>query len=224
MTRRDKQRSLPIWRAREVWEERWPREAQGLGSMLGSAGWTGLQPAMFTRSGAASGRPVGGRRVLQRDGALGTCAERARARAGYSQPKRRRGISASRARNQKTSGERETPGSTCTQRTPRTPAKLSASPAAALLSRSPSSSPFSCLPPGQRLPCRGDSSHRWENFLAQAPERCPGLAAASPRTHLPWLVAVPLLAGGSVPNDANCTLVKGGGERRGRAGGRTRGL
>lgn len=69
--------------------------------MLGSAGWTGLQPAMFTRSGAASGRPAGGRRVLQRDGALGTCAERARARAGYPRPKRRLGISASRARNQK---------------------------------------------------------------------------------------------------------------------------
>lgn len=59
---------------------------------------------------------------------------------------------------------RETPGSTCTQRTPGTPAKLSASSAVALLSRSPSSSPFLRLPPGQRLPCRGDSSHRWEHF------------------------------------------------------------
>lgn len=109
MTRRDRQRPLPIWRAREVWEERWPREAQGLGSTLGSAGWTGLQPAMFTRSGAASGRPVGGRRVLQRDGALGTCAERARAREGYPQPKRRLGISASRARNQEGAKEGKHP-------------------------------------------------------------------------------------------------------------------
>lgn len=75
----------------------------------------------------------------------------------------------------KRSEERETPGSTCTERTPSTPSKLSASPAAALLSRSPSSSPFLCLPPGQRLPYRGDSSHRWERFLAQAPELCPGL-------------------------------------------------
>lgn len=48
-----------------------------------------------------SGRPAGGRKVLQRDGALGTCAERAKARAGYPQPKSRQEISASRDRNQK---------------------------------------------------------------------------------------------------------------------------
>lgn len=64
--------------------------------------------------------------------------------------------------------ERERDDSTCTQRTPRTPTKLSAWFAAALLSRSPSSSPFLCLPPGQRLPCRGNSSHRWEHFLVKS--------------------------------------------------------
>lgn len=75
----------------------------------------------------------------------------------------------------KRSEERETARSTCTQRTPSIPAKLSASSAAGLLSRSPSSSPFLCLPPGPRLPCRGNSSHRWGHFLAQAPKPCPGL-------------------------------------------------
>lgn len=69
--------------------------------MLGSAGWTALEPAMFTRSEAASGRPARGRRILQRDGALGTCAEREKARPGYPQPKRRPEISASQDRNQK---------------------------------------------------------------------------------------------------------------------------
>lgn len=164
MTRRDKQRSLPIWRAREVWEERQPREAQGLGSMLGWAGWTGLQPAMFTRSGAASGRPAAGRRLLQRDGALGTCAERARVRAGYPQPKRRLGIGASRARNQKGAKEGKHPAAHAL-RGPRGLRPSSPHLLQPRSSRSLSSSP----------PCRGDSSHRWEHFLTPAPKRCPRL-------------------------------------------------
>lgn len=102
--------------------------------MLGSAGWIGLEPAMFTRSETASGRPAGGRRVLQRDGALGTCAESSRARAGYPQPKTR--SQRFPGPESKNSDERETPDSTCTQQTLRTPAKLFTSSAAELLSLS----------------------------------------------------------------------------------------
>lgn len=72
-------------------------------------------------------------------------------------------------------------------------------------------------PPREFLPSMGALS-------SSSPKALPGTVAAFPCTHLPLLVAVPLLAGGSDPNDANCTLVKGGGELRGRAGGRTRGL
>lgn len=142
--------------------------------MLGSAGWTGLQPAMFTRSRAASGRPAGGRSLLQRDGALGTCAERARVRAGCPQPKRRLGIGSSRARNQKGAKKGKHPAAHAL----RGPQGLRPSSPHLLQprsSRSLSSSPFLCVPSGQRLPCRGDSSHRWEHFLTPAPKRCPGL-------------------------------------------------
>lgn len=63
-------------------------------------------------------------------------------------------------------------------------------------------------------------------LFRSSPKAQPASVAASPLTHLPLFVAVPLLAGGLIPNDVNCTLVKGGeeGGLRGRAGGRTRSL
>lgn len=144
--------------------------------MLGSAGWIGLEPAVFTRSEAASGRPAGGRRVLQRDGALGTCAESARARTGYPQPKTR--SQRFPGPESKISDERETPDSTCTQQTLRTPAKLFTSSAAELLSLPPPF-PFCVYPWVSASPAtaqwKGRSPHQWEHLLdgAQKPSLGP---------------------------------------------------
>lgn len=171
---------------------------------------------MFTRSGAASARPEGGRRVLQRDGALGTCAERAGAPAGSPQPKRRPGTFPGRfpGRDQKAASRGKHPAAQtlrgARELRPSTPHLLQPDSSPAHLP----ALPF-CVYPRVRgfLPSVG--------ALFQL---LPGAVAASPCTHLPWSVAVPLVAGGSAPNDANCTLEQRGGEPRGRAGGRTRAL
>lgn len=115
----------------------------------------------------------------------------------------------------KGSGERETPDNTGTQQTLSAPAKQSASSAAELF---PLSLSFPHLvftlrsaPP---LPQHGSSIRGATS--SSSPKTQSRILATFPFSHLPLFVAVPLLAGGLIPNDVNCTLVKAG---RGRAGG-----
>lgn len=83
------------------------------------------------------------------------------------------------------------------------------------LSLSPSTSPFLCLPLGQRLPCRSTVERAIPPpvgaLTRSSPKAQPGTVAAFSFAHLPLFVAVPLLAEGLIPNDVNCTLVKGRG-------------
>lgn len=184
--REPKQGALPGWGAREVCEAREPGAAQALGSMLGSAGWTGLEPAMFTRSQAASGRPAGGRKgFAKRWRPRNMCGE---SESPGGTPPAKKG-----ARNQRFPGlesqrreGRATPDSTCTPQTLRTPAKLLASSAAG-----PPSLPLPLCPhlslfvftPRTAPPLPGHSGKsdrppQWGRFLDQAQK--PSLGSLPP--------------------------------------------
>lgn len=141
---------MPGCGARELlYQERCPGDSRGLWLMLGSAGWIALQPAMFTRPGAASGRPAGGRRLF---------AKRWRPRNMCGESESPGGIpAAKKSRNQELLGTRikkeRRKGNTRQHMHAADPAD-SVQALRIFYSRGPPS-PSPPLPLGQRLPCRG---------------------------------------------------------------------